>query len=533
MLNNIEDILKEKLDAESIDKVSEALVQKMSEAGTDSKTVTRCRLCVEEVMRVWAEQLGEDTACRLVSEKHFFRSYFALYADGKSVDPTQYEDSLFLSVSNNPNMVNALGLNAEYRYTGGVNKLLIHSSAKGSNAMKLVLCSLVLALIIGGAMRIIIPDISYKIAELLFEPVLNTLMKIIRLISVPLVFLSIVCGINGMEDFAAFGRIGKRLIKRIVGMTLVFAGLCWFILSFWYPLSFAGSSGSGDSLQSLINLVLDVIPPDLVSPIQTGNALQIIFIAICLGIGLLFISEDKTISVTLLNQLNSVVQLLMSGISRLLPSIIFLCVLNLMVKSNVKALAEIMIPLLTIVAMSIFFVLSYGLYASFVGKMPYFTLLRHQLPSYLMALSTASSAAVFNTNIECCCDKLNVDSSIAKFAIPFGQVLFMPGAVADNTVITIFMAYKFGVEMTPAWVLSLILMVTIIAIAAPPIPGGALSGITIIFTQLGLPPEAIPLATTILLFSDYFCTACNIACLQQELFIETNCVSTLPFKKMK
>lgn len=531
MLSNVEVIIEARLDAQSIDKISEALVQKMLENGVASREVTKSRLCVEDVMRVWAEQLGEDTECRLVSEKHFFRSYLAIHVDGKSIDPTQYEDSLFLSVSNNPNMVNALGLNAEYRYSGGVNKLMIHSKAKQTNAMKLVICSLLLALIIGGGLRFFLPDIANQLVEILLEPLLNTLMKIIRLISVPLVFLSIVCGINGMEDFAAFGKIGKRLIKRIVGMTLVFAVICWSVLSFWYPMSFKASASSGNSLQSLVNLVLDVIPSDLISPIQTGNALQIIFIAICLGVGLLFVSEDKTISVSLLNQLNSVVQLLMTGISRILPALIFLCAVNLMITSNVQALAEIMIPLAAIVGISILFVLAYGLYASLVSGIPYFTLLRYQLPSYLLALSTASSAAVFNTNIECCCDKLEVDNSIAKFAIPFGQVLFMPGAVADNTVITVFMAYKFGVEMTPAWVVSLILMVTIVAIAAPPIPGGALSGITIIFTQLALPVAAIPLATTILLFSDYFCTACNIACLQQELLIETKCISTIPFKK--
>ena len=531
MFNSVDVILDVKLDASSIDQVSETLAQNLLEDGIVSKEVARSRICVEEVMRVWGEQLGEDKECRLVREKYFSKSYYAVYVEGKSVDPIQYEDSLFSSISNNPNMVKALGLNAEYRYAGGVNKLMIYSSTKHSNPMKYVLFALFLALVIGSGLRLFVPDIATMVASTFVKPLLDTLMKMIRLISVPLIFLSIVCGINGMEDVAVFGKIGKRMIKRIIGMTIVFASICWFIISFWYPLSFSESTSSGNSIEALLALVLDIVPSDLVSPIQTGNALQIIFVAVCLGVGMLFISDDTTISMSLLNQLNSVVQLLMRGISRILPALIFLCVMNFTTNSDAHVLVEIMIPLVTIILICLLFVLGYGLYASIVSKIPYFTLLKHQLPSYLLALSTASSAAVFNTNIECCCEKLKIDKFMAIFAIPFGQILFMPGAVVDNVVITVFMASKYGIDMTPSWVLSLILMATIIAIAAPPIPGGALSGITIIFSQLGLPMEAIPFATTIMLFSDYFSTACNIACLQQELLIETSSASTLPFRK--
>ncbi len=518
-MRNDEVLANVSLNSQSIDTISEIVAQKSAELGADPKSVLRVRLSAEDVMRVWAEQLGENTPSKLIAEKHLFKTYLAIYADGKSIDPTQYKDELLLSVSNNPNMVSVLGLIGEYRYTKGSNKLVLYSPKKKSSSLRPILFAIVAALILGSLSHLLIPEISKTINQFLLQPLLSTILKLVKLIASPLVFLSIVCGITGMGDLSSFGKIGKQLIKRIVLITFSIATVCCLILSLVFPFFLTTEADLGDSISSLIAMILDIIPGDLVSPLQTGNIMQIIFIAICFGIGLLVLSEESAVSINILNQLNSIIQLLMTGITKILPALIFLCITNIIIESDAQTIIHVSLPLVTCIVLDVCLPIFFSCYASFKAKIPFKKLIKTQLPCYLTALSTASSAAAFHSNIECC-EKLGIDPKIVKFAIPFGQVLYMPGSLIDILTVTMFALNYYHIDMSYIEIISMILILSIIAIASSPTPGTTITGATIMFTSLMLPMEAIALVTTVLLLADYFSTACNVICLQNELLIE-------------
>ena len=519
MMRNNEVLAEVKLDSQSIDKVSEIVVQKSSEMGANSISTLRARLSVEEVMRVWAEQLGEDTACKLVSEKHLLKTYLVIYADGKSIDPTQYKDELLLSVSNNPSMVNFLGLVGEYRYTKGSNKLVLYSPKKESSSLRPILYVIIAALILGSLSHLLIPEIAKTVNRFLLQPLLSAILKLVKIIASPLVFLSIVCGITGMGDLSSFGKIGKQLIKRIILITFSVATVCCLILSLVFPFFLTTEADLGDSVSSLIAMILDIIPGDLVSPFQTGNIMQIIFIAICFGIGLLALSEESAVSINILNQLNSIIQLLMTGITKILPALIFLCIINIIVESDAQTILRVSLPLIACIALNICLPIFFACYASFKTKISFKKLIKTQLPCYLTALSTASSAAAFHSNIECC-EKLGIDDKIVKFALPFGQVLLMPGSLIDILTVTMFALNYYCIDMSYVEIISMVVILSIIAIASSPTPGTTVTGTTIMFTSLMLPVDAIALVTTVLLLADYFSTACNVICLQDELLVE-------------
>ena len=266
-------------------------------------------------------------------------------------------------------------------------------------------------------------------------------------------------------------------------------------------------------------MILDIVPGDIISPFQTGNAMQIIFMAICVGMGGLILRDSMTETVMIANQINSLVQLLMEWISKILPLYVFLSLANLIISSNLQEIARIMLPFVLIVAACLVVPVLYGLYTSLKVGMPFKELVRSQLPSYLVALTTASSAAAFSSNVECCEKKLHIDPKLVRFGIPFGQVLFMPDSVFLFMILSLFMAKQYGVPMTPAWFVSLIVVTAVLAAATPPIPGGTLTSAVFLFTQLGIPASAVALCAAVMTFSDYVGTACNIACLQQELLL--------------
>ena len=88
-------------------------------------------------------------------------------------------------------------------------------------------------------------------------------------------------------------------------------------------------------------------------------------------------------------------------------------------------------------------------------------------------------------------------------------------------------------EITPIWIVTSIFVSGILAAATPPIPGGAMSCYTILFTQLGIPVEGIALAISIDLLMDYFITAANITCLQMELVVDAKKLGILTEGKLR
>ena len=98
-----------------------------------------------------------------------------------------------------------------------------------------------------------------------------------------------------------------------------------------------------------------------------------------------------------------------------------------------------------------------------------------------------------------------------------GQILFMPGFVATMASIEFAMARHYGIPITPDWVVIGIVVNVVLSIAAPPVPGGAMTCYSIAFLQLGIPAEAIGLALTMDVILDFVCTAVNFSGMQISL----------------
>lgn len=507
------------LNAASIDEISDVLVRTLDSFHFSSKDAVKMRLAAESVLNIWAEELGENTQCRLMQRQRFGKASLFLQADGKSVDPTRYQDDLLLSVSSNPNLVTALGLPAEYCYVGGSNELKLQLPKKENSPIRKVIFAMLAALVFGFFTRSVFPGTASVITSALLMPLMNTITKMLSLIAGPLIFLSVVSGIFGVGDATSFGKIGGTLVKRLLIMTFVLTVLLWLSLSWMFPATLSGGMEGENTFSKLLDMILDIIPKDIITPFQTGNALQIIFLAGCVGVGGIVLGDTVPETVKIVNQINAIVQKLMMGISNILPVYVFLSISGLIISSNTQELSQIIVPMLLIVGLHLVTAVIYGLYAALKTGTPVGYLFRSQIQTFLVALSTASSAASFGLNVECCEKKLRIDSKLVRFGIPFGQVLFKPGGAIVFVVLSLYMAKYYNIPMTPTWVATMLIIVSILAVASPPIPGGGISAILVLYTQLGIPTSCLAISTTILMFSDYTITANDLVCLQHELLI--------------
>ncbi len=507
------------LSTSKIDEVSSIVEETLSHFTQSSRETLRVRLTVETVMEIWAGELSETAEYRLLKSQRFGKNALILQVDGKSINPIEYKDNLLLSVSTNPNIVIALGLPVEYRYTGGKNELVIQLQKKKTSPMLQVVFAILAAFLIGVVSRWVIPDTAGQIAATLFVPLMNVITNALRLISGPLIFLSIISGFSGIGDTASLSKMGGTLLARFVIITFIIAALTWLSVCWMFPLALSVGVNGENAFLKIFEMILDVVPADIITPFQQGNALQIIFIAGCIGVATTLLGDAVSNFTKLVNQINSFVQLLMTGISKILPIYIFLSISNLIISSDISELSQILVPVLSLSAGCLLLTLVYGIYASVKTKFPLKKLFNSQLPSFLLALTTASSSAAFSANVECCEKKLNIDERIVKFGIPFGQVLFKPGGIVVFVFLCLYMAKEYAVPITPGWLIIMMFIASILVIAGPPVPGGTLSCIVVLFTQLGIPISCMANCAIILMFTDYMLTACDIACLQYELLI--------------
>lgn len=225
------------LDAAAIDEMSGVIVRTLEEMGLDAKEIVRMRLVAESVMDIWAQELGEAATCRLIKKRRLGKDVLLLQADGKSVDPTRYEDELLLSVSGNANIAEALGMPAEYRYINGRNVLKFRLPEKKMSPIRQALIALAAALALGVGLRWLIPDAALRLTSSIISPLMNTMNKALSLIAGPLVFLAIISGITGVGDFNSFGKIGKTITKRIMITTFVATVYSWLTVCWMFPIT--------------------------------------------------------------------------------------------------------------------------------------------------------------------------------------------------------------------------------------------------------------------------------------------------------
>jgi Na+/H+-dicarboxylate symporter len=263
-----------------------------------------------------------------------------------------------------------------------------------------------------------------------------------------------------------------------------------------------------------------MIPSNIVEPFSTGNALQIIFMAIAIGIGALMLGNSVSELIKIIKQIDIIVQFLMIAIGKMIPLFVFISVFQLVISKDLSNLKSMFRQVLMCVVVSLVIIMVYALYICIRYKKKLLTFIKELLPTFIVALTTASSVATFSVNTECCEKKLGMDKKFVNFGIPLGQVIYMPIGAVMFFVASLCIGQNLGVTITPLWILISIFVSGVLAIATPPIPGGALSCYTILFTQLGIPTEGVVLAISIDLMMDYFITACNITCLQEEMYID-------------
>ena len=515
------------LSAETIDRVSQLFSETLAGAGTDRRDLLRLRLSLEDILGVWLEK-AEGSAVIYRTVQRFGRLQVEVSVQGMPLSPED-DDGSFLFSSR---LLAQAGLALDYSYKNGKNCLScgVQKKMRIGQMTKLVIAILA-AFLLGGVVRVLPESVESAVLGI-SEPIFNTILNVLRAISSPMIFLAVCWGIVSIGDLATVGKIGKKLITRmVIGSFAV--GVVFVLLACpFFRIAWESDGTAFGGFADIFHMILDIVPSDIVSPFLEGNALQVVFLGVCVGIALLILGQRVSAVQDIVVQANEVVACLMGAIGMLVPAFVFLSILNLMLfDAGVNFLGIIKVFALAVPG-CLLLMLFYIIAVALRFRVSPVLLVRKLLPTYLIAVSTGSSAAAFATNLETCTEKLGIPAKVANFAIPLGQVIYMPGAVIGFLAMALCMAEYYDTPITVIWLVTAVLTAGLLAMAAPPIPGGAVSIYTILFLQLGIPGEAVAIAVALNSILDFLMTSSDLTCLQTEVTLAAGSLGMLDKEKL-
>ncbi|MFI3176963.1 MAG: cation:dicarboxylase symporter family transporter [Eubacteriales bacterium] len=511
-----------------IDEVCKEIQEFLAEKGLKTKEVIKLSFAVEEVLLQYRESFGEEQVFSMRYSKRWGVNRITIDVPNQSMDPFIVAEEEAESVSSiMRNLCGSMGLMPTWKYVNGYNSIVIHVPKPKKSPIIHMCASIILGVVLGMLCNLLPEYITSNISLYLMVPIFNVLMGIITAVAGPMIFLSVVWGIYNIGDTATLSKIGKLLIGRYLLYTLFLGGMVLLAYLPSFQITLESSAITLTTLSSILDMFLDMIPNNFFAPFVEGNPMQIIVIAFVVGFIILVLGDNLSSITELVEQGNYMIQHIMKGITKILPIFIFVSVFNIIIQREYYTLISSYKSALLVLLGTGLIVAIYCVILKIRVKMPIIAYLRGTFTSVLISLTTGSSAAAFPESQDICMNKLGVPKKLVDFGLPLGQVIYMPGCMVVYLAAAFVMAESYTMEMTIVWLFMGYIACVIVSIATPPVAGGALTGYTIIFTQLGIPTEAIAVALIASLFLEMIGAALNVFCVQSELVLLAHSVDML------
>jgi Na+/H+-dicarboxylate symporter len=337
----------------------------------------------------------------------------------------------------------------------------------------------------------------------------------LKLLVVPLVFVSLVCGTAALEDVAKLSRIGGKT----VGLYLVTTAIA---ISLALLAAIAVGPGTGFDLvsdasfsvkepPSLAETFIQLFPTNPVQAMADGNMLQIIVFSGLFGLALTLAGAAGKRVLDLFSDLNEVVLKLVMVLMELAPYGVFCLIAKVFALQGFGAIVPLVAYFSVVLAVLLVHALvSYPLMLRSLAGLSPRVFLRNMRAPLTLAFSTASSNATIPVTLETAEHRLGVDNSIASFTVPLGATINMDGTAIMQGVATVFIAQAYGIDLGLVELVTVVLTATLASIGTAGVPGVGLIMLAMVLRQVNLPVEGIGLIIGVDRLLDMARTAVNV-----------------------
>ncbi len=407
--------------------------------------------------------------------------------------------------------------NLKYRHQRGINRVTMTLRRSPRAFLFATMGALILGILVGLLLSWIGAEgFNSTMDEYVLVPIKTMYMNALKMVVAPVVFFSIVSCISRFSDLSELGRIGGRVML-IFLLTMVLA------VGIGIGSYFLFTPGEGMQLDSAVDassitsktidvsikdMIVGIVPSDIVNPFLTSNMLQLIFMAVMCGIAAGKIGKYSEKVKDAFEALNDLFLKITAIIIKCMPVAIFCSICSLVLGTGMSTIASV----LGIVGAFLFalccMILIYCVLLRIMGGGNPITFLKSYAPTMLQTFSMASSSASIPLNMKAS-EKLGVSKKVYSLAIPMGATVNMDGTCIFLSIFALAIAKMYGVELTAAMLSGLIVTIMILSVGAPGIPGSGLICLSVLLTQMNIPTEAVGLVMGIDALLGMFRTMAN------------------------
>ncbi len=383
-----------------------------------------------------------------------------------------------------------------------------------------ILIAMAIGLMTGSLINLFAQDISFVqtyFVNGLFHVVGAAFVNSLKMLVVPLVTFSLICGVCGIGDVAVLGRVGiKAFVLYILTTAMAITLALGLALLIAPGEGFEQAAGTGADFVAkpappLTDVFINIVPSNPVNAFAEGNMLQIIFFVILFAIAMLMTGDIGRQLTKTAENLNEVMMKVVTLVMDFAPIGVFF----LMAKTfSIQGIGLIM-PMIGYFSVVILCLLLHGLgtfslLLIFLAKLNPLVFLKKMRPAHVFAFSTASSNATIPVTLQVVEKRLGVDNSTAAFTVPLGATINMDGTAIMQGVATVFIANVYAIDLGLVDYITIIGMSILASIGTAGVPGVGLIMLAMVFNQVGLPIEGIGLILGVDRLLDMVRTAINI-----------------------
>lgn len=345
-------------------------------------------------------------------------------------------------------------------------------------------------------------------------------MNLLKLIAIPLIFVSLIKGIAGLKDISRLSKMGLKTLSMYIISTVIAISFGLILVNLIQPggafpkeLQKKLLSQEKEIVEEKQDFVLekkeegplrfleDIIPDNFFSAASDNSKmLQVIFFALIFAISIILLPEDKTKTVrNFFDELNDIILKLIDLIMKFAPYGVFALMASITTDiagndiSNTIPIFQAlgMYSLTVIIGLILMIFIIYPLFLKLFTKYNYLEFFKAILPAQLMAFSTSSSSATLPITMDCAEKNLGIDEKVSGFVLPVGATINMDGTSLYQAVAAVFIAQVFGMDLSFGQQLTIVLTATLASIGSAGVPGAGIVMLIIVLEAIGVPSAGI------------------------------------------
>ena len=346
------------------------------------------------------------------------------------------------------------------------------------------------------------------------KPIGTIYINLLKFLVVPVVLFSITDGVVSLKDLKRVGSVGLRTFVYYMFTTAIAVVIGLVLASIFkgaFPvLQTSGLEYEAKESPSVMQVIVNIFPDNLLKPMVSADMLPVIVIAIFLGAGILAAGEDGIPVGGAVSRLNKVIMQVMMMIIKFTPIGVLCLMANVVAENGPSIVGNLLIVIcVAYLGYIIHVVVVYGLSVRFLSGMNPIKFFKGLAPAMICAFTTTSSNATLPLNIECC-NKMGAEPEISAFVLPLGATINMDGTAIYQAVAALFIARCYGVDLTLGQMAMIVLTATLASIGTAGVSGAGMIMLAMVLESVGLPVEGIAIIAGVDKLFDMGRTTLNI-----------------------